>query len=75
MKTLADLLQEALSRDRTLQFSSVGLHKDDLEFRLGKQPVKKFEAKANKIFFDCTQTSAIRLYATATGCSSDCLTR
>lgn len=50
-KPLADLLQEALSRDRTLQFSSVGLHKDDLEFRLGKQPVKKFGSQGQQKSF------------------------
>ena len=50
-KPLADLLQEALSRDRALQFSSVGLHKDDLEFRLGKQPVKKFGSQGQQKSF------------------------
>ena len=50
-KPLAELLQEALSRDRALQFSSVGLHKDDLELHLGKQPVKKFGSQGQQKSF------------------------
>ena len=50
-KPLDDLLQEALSRDRALQFSSVGLHKDDLELRLSKQPVKKFGSQGQQKSF------------------------
>ena len=48
---MAELLQEALSRDRALQFSSVGLHKDDLELHLGKQPVKKFGSQGQQKSF------------------------
>jgi DNA replication and repair protein RecF len=50
-KPLADLLETALAKDRALQFSSVGLHKDDLEFRLDGHPVKKFGSQGQQKSF------------------------
>jgi DNA replication and repair protein RecF len=50
-KPLADLLETALAKDRALQFSSVGVHKDDLEFRLDGHPVKKFGSQGQQKSF------------------------
>jgi DNA replication and repair protein RecF len=50
-KPLADLLETALAKDRALQFSSIGLHKDDLEFRLDGHPVKKFGSQGQQKSF------------------------
>lgn len=41
-------LKEALSRDRVLQFTSVGIHKDDLELKLGDFPMKKLGSQGQK---------------------------
>ncbi len=38
---LKTLLKEALARDKVLQYSSVGTHKDDLKFHLEGYPLKK----------------------------------
>jgi DNA replication and repair protein RecF len=35
------LLQQARAKDRVLQYTSVGLHKDDLVFTLNGRPLKK----------------------------------
>ncbi|PIF02024.1 MAG: DNA replication and repair protein RecF [Draconibacterium sp.] len=35
------LLQEALPKDRVLQFTTQGIHKDDLIFYIGDHPIKK----------------------------------
>ena len=39
---LLDLLQNAVEKDRALQYTSVGVHKDDLEFSISGYPIKKF---------------------------------
>ena len=39
---LEDLLVQNLSKDRALQYTSVGIHKDDLQFELEGHPIKKF---------------------------------
>jgi DNA replication and repair protein RecF len=40
-KTTTELLREALQKDKVLQFTSVGAHKDDLKFKLDGYPLKK----------------------------------
>lgn len=42
------VLEEALSRDRALQYTTVGIHKDDLEFSIGGHPVKKFGSQGQQ---------------------------
>ncbi|MGB5943132.1 MAG: DNA replication/repair protein RecF [Leeuwenhoekiella sp.] len=42
------LFEEALSKDRMLQYTSAGVHKDDLDFRLTEHPVKKFGSQGQQ---------------------------
>ncbi len=48
---LADLLLENQKRDRTLQYSTVGIHKDDLRFELKGHPIKKFGSQGQQKSF------------------------
>ena len=50
-KAFENLLEEALPKDRAIQFTSVGLHKDDLEFILGEYPIKKFGSQGQQKSF------------------------
>ena len=45
---LSALLEESLQRDRVLQYTSVGIHKDDLLFELGGHPIKKFGSQGQQ---------------------------
>lgn len=47
-KPLSDLLEENLQRDRVLQYTSVGIHKDDLAFTIGGHPIKKFGSQGQQ---------------------------
>ena len=38
---LGDLLEENLNKDKILQYTSCGIHKDDLLFKIGDYPIKK----------------------------------
>jgi DNA replication and repair protein RecF len=42
------LLKENLNRDRSLQYTSVGIHKDDLDFRMDGFAVKKFGSQGQQ---------------------------
>lgn len=44
----ADLLQLNLEKDRMLQYTSVGIHKDDLSFEIGAYPIKKFGSQGQQ---------------------------
>lgn len=35
------LLKDSVVKDRLLQYTTMGIHKDDLEFRIGDHPIKK----------------------------------
>ncbi|WP_284652439.1 DNA replication/repair protein RecF [Flavobacterium terrisoli] len=48
--TLA-LLEENLSKDRALQYTSVGVHKDDLSFEIDHHPIKKFGSQGQQKSF------------------------
>lgn len=48
---LIDLLGANLERDRILQYSSVGIHKDDLEFTIAGQPIKRFGSQGQQKSF------------------------
>lgn len=48
---LLDLLERARERDRMIQYTSVGVHKDDLAFRLGEHPIKKFGSQGQQKSF------------------------
>ncbi|WP_299534922.1 DNA replication/repair protein RecF [Ulvibacterium sp.] len=50
-KGLLELLEENLERDRMLQYTSVGIHKDDLIFKIADYPVKKFGSQGQQKSF------------------------
>jgi DNA replication and repair protein RecF len=50
-KDLLSLLQENLARDRVLQYTSVGIHKDDLSFEIDHYPIKKFGSQGQQKSF------------------------
>jgi DNA replication and repair protein RecF len=45
------LLIESIAKDRVLQYTSVGVHKDDLSFRIGDFPIKKFGSQGQQKSF------------------------
>ncbi|RLD42869.1 MAG: DNA replication and repair protein RecF [Bacteroidetes bacterium] len=47
----ADLLNQALEKDRILKYTTVGIHKDDLLFRMDGYPVKKFGSQGQQKSF------------------------
>lgn len=44
----AHLLKDSQGKDRILQYTTVGIHKDDLEFELAGNPIKKFGSQGQK---------------------------
>ncbi|MBL4905552.1 MAG: DNA replication and repair protein RecF [Flavobacteriaceae bacterium] len=42
------LLTQNLQKDRILQYTSVGVHKDDLSFDIGEYPIKKFGSQGQQ---------------------------
>lgn len=42
------LIKEAVPKDRILQYTSVGIHKDDILFNLGEYPIKKLGSQGQK---------------------------
>lgn len=50
-KELLELLQENLAKDRALQYTSVGIHKDDLSFEIDAHPIKKFGSQGQQKSF------------------------
>ncbi|MEI6277004.1 MAG: DNA replication/repair protein RecF [Prolixibacteraceae bacterium] len=50
-KKFSDLLNDSFARDRMLQFTSTGIHKDDLELRLGGYPIRRLGSQGqNKTY-------------------------
>jgi len=45
------LLKTNLQRDRLLQYTSVGIHKDDLNLEIGSHPIKKFGSQGQQKSF------------------------
>lgn len=43
-----DLLENNLEKDKILQYTTVGIHKDDLSFEIGNYPVKKFGSQGQQ---------------------------
>lgn len=43
-----ELLNESIQKDRALTYTTVGIHKDDLEFKLNDFPVKKFGSQGQQ---------------------------
>lgn len=50
-KDLLTLLQENIAKDRALQYTSVGIHKDDLLFEIDHYPIKKFGSQGQQKTF------------------------
>lgn len=50
-KDLLQLLQESISKDRVLQYTSAGIHKDDLSFEIDHYPIKKFGSQGQQKSF------------------------
>ncbi len=48
---LATLLEQNLAKDRMLQYTSVGVHKDDLSFEINGHPIKKFGSQGQQKSF------------------------
>ncbi|NNJ89231.1 MAG: DNA replication/repair protein RecF [Eudoraea sp.] len=48
---LGSLLTSNIDRDRALQYTSVGIHKDDLDFQIGGYPIKKFGSQGQQKSF------------------------
>lgn len=48
---LSDLLDQNLEKDKLLQYSSVGIHKDDLDLMLSEVPIKKFGSQGQQKTF------------------------
>ncbi len=46
-----DLLHDHFTRDKMLQYTSVGIHKDDLSFEIGGHPIKKFGSQGQQKSF------------------------
>lgn len=46
-----ELLEESLERDRILQHTSVGPHKDDLQFQIDGYPIKKYGSQGQQKTF------------------------
>jgi DNA replication and repair protein RecF len=47
----SSLLASSIDRDRSAQFSTVGIHKDDLDFRISGYPIKKFGSQGQQKSF------------------------
>ena len=45
---LLDLFAQNLQKDKILQYTSVGIHKDDLQFELDGYPIKKFGSQGQQ---------------------------
>ncbi|HKL31432.1 MAG TPA: DNA replication/repair protein RecF [Tangfeifania sp.] len=47
-KSFAELIQEALPKDRMAQHTTTGIHKDDLVFNIDKYPIRKLGSQGQK---------------------------
>ena len=50
-KDLISLLEESLQKDRIIQYTSTGIHKDDLVFEIDGFPIKKFGSQGQQKSF------------------------
>ncbi|MCE2611644.1 DNA replication/repair protein RecF [Flavobacteriaceae bacterium D16] len=48
---LLEQLRSNINRDRALQYTSVGIHKDDLRFEISDHPIKKFGSQGQQKSF------------------------
>jgi len=47
-KSMKDILTEHLPQDRQVRYSTAGIHKDDLQFKIGDHSVKKFASQGQQ---------------------------
>lgn len=45
---MKDLLKKSLAKDKILQYTAAGIHKDDLSFEIGEYPIKKFGSQGQQ---------------------------
>ena len=50
-KSLLTLLQDNINKDRSLQYTSVGIHKDELSFEIDQHSIKKFGSQGQQKSF------------------------
>lgn len=43
-----ELLQQSIDKDKIVQYTSAGVHKDDLSFEIGNYPIKKFGSQGQQ---------------------------
>ncbi|MFY0631226.1 MAG: DNA replication/repair protein RecF [Flavobacteriaceae bacterium] len=48
ISSLQNLLKNGLEKDKILQYTTVGIHKDDLNFEIGGYPIKKFGSQGQQ---------------------------
>lgn len=46
-----EVLEKALSRDKVMEYTTVGIHKDDLEFTINNYPIKKYASQGQQKSF------------------------
>ncbi|QTD38120.1 DNA replication/repair protein RecF [Polaribacter batillariae] len=46
--SMQDLMQKSLEKDKILQYTTSGIHKDDLSFEIGAYPIKKFGSQGQQ---------------------------
>ena len=46
--SMQELMKSSLEKDRMLQYTSSGIHKDDLSFEIGEYPIKKFGSQGQQ---------------------------
>ena len=49
--TFEELLSKNINKDKALQYTSVGIHKDDLSFEIDNYPIKKFGSQGQQKSF------------------------
>ncbi|WP_340073931.1 DNA replication/repair protein RecF [Leptobacterium sp. I13] len=49
--TLLNLFEESIAKDKALQYTTVGIHKDDLLFEIEGHPIKKFGSQGQQKSF------------------------
>ncbi|SDB46469.1 DNA replication and repair protein RecF [Flavobacteriaceae bacterium MAR_2010_188] len=50
-ESLLQLLKDNINKDKALQYTSVGIHKDDLNFEISTHPIKKFGSQGQQKSF------------------------
>ena len=46
--SMENLLQKSLPKDKIIQYTTTGIHKDDLSFEIGEYPIKKFGSQGQQ---------------------------